>query len=842
MAFDIMRGNSNAKWLHLAWLSVPLWAGSCLGTRYLEENQKLLYRQTIQVPRRFPKEGLDDLPVQKPNRKFLGLPIHTLVWMHHEGLVRYQDSTSGSSKQAFERKKNRIAQKFDRKIASGNDPRKISSYQFRKQKKIDAQNRKIENGNNFMQWGEPATIYDSVQTAASSDKIHTYLFNKGYFQNRVTARVQEFRKTKRVQITYEVEPGQAFIIDSIQFNIADPAIDSIVRRNREDSKIRVGELYGQANLSRERDRIETLLKDNGYYDFTRKYIDFDLDTAFRPGRRMAIRVNISNPPRKERHKQFIIDSVSITVDAGLRVQAGRKRISRAYHDITFNYFDDYYSERILNHRIFIHRDSLYSRANTFATQRQLANLDAFKFVNINYDTSQGHFIANIFTSPQDRYSWSNEAGVTVTQGFPGPYYSLSFKKRNIFRGLESFELNGRFGFEGVASFTQIGNVYRSTEANLTGTFTFPQIIFPIGARTANRIGKYNPRTRMVAGYTFTDRPEYTRSIFTLSNTFNWEDGRRLQYSFTPTSLNIIETRFSGELGKEFSDLLLELQNEQGNNLINSFRPSFVGNMAFSVLWNPDNYGNVERSSKMLRAQFESGGTLFNFIKPRFALNRGLEVFQYVRANLDFRKNIVLNKHTVLAYRVNTGVAYSYGDNKTLPYEKFFFAGGSNSVRAWRPRRLGIGTFPNRLAANPEADGLFDYRFEKPGEILLEGSIELRKKLFGFVNFAVFADIGNVWNFSNAILTEDSDLPSWAEERSTRFQGGSNLWNQWGIGTGFGLRFDFTFLVLRLDAGIKAYDPARAEGDRLVLNRFRFFRPFGTNREPVIYNIGIGYPF
>jgi outer membrane protein assembly factor BamA len=821
---------------------VPLWAGSCLGTRYLEENQKLLYRQAVEVPLRFPKEGLADLPVQKPNRKFLGLPIHTLVWMHHEGLVRYQDSTSGSSKRAFEAKRTRIAQKFDRKIASGNDPRKISSYQFRKQKKIDAQNKKIENGNNFMQWGEPATIFDSAKTETSAENIHNFLFNKGYFKNEVTTRIQEFKRTRRLHVTYAVKPGQPYVIDSIQLNVADPAIDSILFLNRTSSRLRKGDIYTQANVTNERDRIETLLKDRGYYDFTRKYIDFDIDTAFREGRRIAIRINISNPPRKDAHKVFNIDSVSITVDAGMRMPPGSKRIASEYKHVTYNYFNDYYSERILNHRIFVHRDSLYSRANTFATQRQLANLDAFKFVNINYDTSQGRFIANIFTSPQDRYSWSNEAGVTVTQGFPGPYYSLSFKKRNIFRGLESFELNGRFGFEGVASFTQIGNIYRSTEANVTATITFPQIIFPVGERTATRLGKYNPRTRMVAGYTYTDRPEYTRSIFTLSNTFNWENGKRLQYSFTPTSLNIIETRFIGDLGAEFSDLLEQLQNEQGNNLINSFRPSFVGNMVFSVLWNPDNYGNNERSSKLLRAQFESGGTLFNFIEPRFATNRGLEVFQYVRANLDFRKNIVLNKHTALAYRVNSGIAYSYGANKTLPYEKFFFAGGSNSVRAWRPRRLGIGTLPNRLAANPEADGLFDYRFEKPGEIMLEGSVELRKKLFGFVNFAVFVDVGNVWNFSEAVIGQSSQLPEWAGERSTRFQTGANLWNQWGVGTGFGLRFDFTFLVLRLDAGIKAYDPAREVGDRFVLDRFKFFRPFGTNREPVIYNIGIGYPF
>ncbi len=123
--------------------------------------------------------------------------------------------------------------------------------------------------------------------------------------------------------------------------------------------------------------------------------------------------------------------------------------------------------------------------------------------------------------------------------------------------------------------------------------------------------------------------------------------------------------------------------------------------------------------------------------------------------------------------------------------------------------------------------------------MLEGSIELRRKLFGFVNGAVFIDAGNVWSFREVQLSgESSTKASWPG--SSKFD--KSFYRELGIGSGFGLRFDFSFLVLRLDVGIKVYDPGRQVGDRFVFDKFRFFKPFGVDREPVIYNVGIGYPF
>jgi outer membrane protein insertion porin family len=318
---------------------------------------------------------------------------------------------------------------------------------------------------------------------------------------------------------------------------------------------------------------------------------------------------------------------------------------------------------------------------------------------------------------------------------------------------------------------------------------------------------------------------------------------------------------TANLSGEFKDLLLE-QAEQGNfSLINSFRPSFVNSIIFGVTWNYKNYGNTERSSGFIRAQVESGGTIWNFVDPKIVTQYDLNYFRYLRFSLDMRRINVIHKNTTVAYRFNSGFAYSYSDDRSLPYEKFFFAGGSNSIRAWRPRRLGPGSFKpratfeenpnneNKPYGNPRGDGYFDYSIEQPAEILLEASLEIRQKLFGFVSGAVFVDVGNTWTFRPRIKS-DPTTEEPIENGNSQFRL-DQFYKEIAVGTGFGLRFDFTFLILRLDVGMKVWDPARNEGEKFVLDKVRLFKPYATQtadgtwtnfREPVIYNVGIGYPF
>lgn len=837
-ALEIIRTGLNGKVTKISvWLCALLLLSGCVGTRYLKGDEKLLYRQQIEVPRHFDQTGLRDIYVQKANRRFLGLPINSLSWMYYLGLRRFERDHSWPirSKNDFIRKKESKEKKFDRKIAEAKTDRKKANLAFRKQQKLDGIQDKIDNGNLPMQWGEKVSVYDSLSMNQTVEKITSLAFNRGYFEARTTTEITE--KKKRVSIVYHLAPGIPFTYDTIFYRVPDTVMMNILKAADAESKIRIGDRYDQRILGDERDRVEILFKDHGYYDFSKQYIDYQVDTTYGHRHSIALQLTISDPANRPYHKTFRIDSIIFRTDAGILDRAN-KRQSVMYKGINYNYLVDEYSKRILTQRVFLKRDSLYSRDLSYATQRQLANLDIFKFVNINYDTTGGRFVANIFASALDRYSWTNEAGVTVTQGFPGPYYSLSLKKRNIFQGLEIFELNGRYGFEGVAGATDFQGVYKSTEANINVSVTFPQFLLPLGKR-ADQLGRFNPKTKLLVGYTYTDRPEYQRSNVTFNNTYTWENKRTTLYSFTLTNLQVIQST----LDPAFDQLLTDLQNQQGNNLKNSFNPSLVSSMIFSMTWNPLNYGNNRQSSHFLRIQAESGGTLFNLYTPYFAIDRGLEIYKYLRLGVDFRRNNVIDKNTSIAYRINSGVAYAYGGTTSLPYEKYFFAGGSNSVRAWRPRRLGIGSAPPPLSANPSSDGIFDYRYERPGTILLEGSVEWRKKLFGFVSGALFIDAGNVWTFEQiapADPTEPTTAP-WADQGNTKFYF-DTFFKEIAVGTGFGLRFDFSFLVLRFDVGMKVWDPARPVGDRWVLGNFRFTGPYDSDREPIIYNIGIGYPF
>lgn len=816
----------------------------CLGTKHLKGDQKMLFRQRVQAPKAINTEELKDLYIQRANRRFLGLTIYHLVLLYYWGEKNY-------SQEKFIRKKEASDKKFTDKIAATKSKKKIDNLNFRKQKKADKFANRIENGNLLMQWGEPISIYDSVNVQLTADRFKQYLFSKGYFRNEVDTRVRI--NGKYATIIYSVKPGPGYTIDSLIYQIQDTAVARVIHENDQANFIKRGAPYDQDNLVNERERIDLLLKDNGYYDFSRQYIEINMDTSMMKNHRIALKITIKDPAKRGYHKKFTIDDITFTTDAGT-LSTGTERQKRNYRDIQYQYYKDNYNLRILSQRVFLKKGDLYSRTNTFNTQRQLGNVDAFKFVNINYDTSNGKFIANIFTSALDLYEWTNEAGVNVTQGYPGPFYNLTFRKRNLFRGMEMLDISGRFGFEGVAPVSSDDDIYKSTTAGVNATITFPQFIWFLKESRRFKIARYNPKTKFTGGYSYTSRPEYIRTNVTVATTYTWSNQRKQQYFFTPVSLSIINSKLDPTFEEE-----LKVQDSLGNySLVNSFNPSFVSSMIFGSTWNFNNYGNKEKTSSYLRAQLESGGTIWNFIDPSFIKEKyGLQYFKYLRLNLDYRRNHVIDKITSIAYRVDGGIAYSYAKDKSLPYEKFFFSGGSNSIRAWRPRRLGQGSYKPQtteaVGKDPVKDGYFDYSYEQPSEILLEASVEFRRKIFGFVDGAVFIDAGNVWTFQpRKKVVNGVEVPNGNSQFKIK-----EFYKEIAVGTGFGLRFDFSFLILRLDVGLKMYDPAREKGERFVLRDARFWNPYATKtvdpsdnnkitysnyREPVIYNVGIGYPF
>jgi len=673
-----------------------------------------------------------------------------------------------------------------------------------------------------MRLGEPLAIFDSTETQKTVSKLELFLQSRGFFNSSVSYSVEDLDKS--VIVTYKIKEKQPFRIDSLFLISEDHSMIDLVERNMRYSLLEKGNIFDQQNLTDERERLTTLFRNNGYFDFSRQYIIFEVDSTI-GNHKVWIKTLIKNPEDQDQHKIFILDSVNFIMDANVNI-TGSQRKKDPFEGINYLYFDKPYSRKVLNRRIFIRPGEPYSWERTLNTQRQLLNMNNFKFININYDTTGGQFIANLFATSLDQFQISNEVGINYTnylQSFPGPFYNLSLLRRNALHSLENMEMSFRIGLEGVA--TNTGQVFKSLEAGGNLSITFPQFILPIGQNARVKLGQFNPKTRLQGGYSYIDRPEYRRSNFNLSNTYTWENRQRTQFSVTFGDISVINSR----LDSTFEAYLIQLQS-RGNNLINTFNPSFVSSIIFSSTFNFNNYGNYTKNSAWLRLWVESGGALLYGLNEKYLKTFDLEGYKFVKFSFDYRKHKPFNETSSISFRLASGFAIPYSPNKILPYEKYFFSGGSNSVRGWRPRRLGPGSY----TPFDSTESRIDYRFEQQGEISLEASMELRQKLIGIFAGALFLDAGNIWTLRN-----DPNRPG-SQFSFNRF------YKEIALAGGAGLRLDFSFLIIRFDLGYKLYDPARAPGKRFFLGKNFSDPPFdpkvNTRLEPWILNIGIGYPF
>lgn len=792
---------------------------SCVGTSYLKNDEKLLYKQKIKGNENISSDRLDNLYKQKSNRRILLLPISPYVALYETGQDYYDEDR-------IKAKKERITEKYSNKVAEAEaeeEFKKAKRYNRRLNKKVEKLNKKLEDGNLFMRWGEPLAVYDSAATEQTKAQMQLFLESKGYFDATVEYILQERGiGKKRVEVTYLIEENIAYLVDTIFYNAGDDKVMlSILIGGSRNSLISEGDNYNQSSLTEERERIETLMKDKGYYTFNRQFIEFNVyqspDTNL-----LSLEVVINKSLKGNSHKRYKLSKVNFTTDVNTDL-GGVKRTEEKFNGIDYYYYSRSYRKKILDQRVFLRPGEFYSREKTLDTQRQLANLDMFRFVNIKYDTAGGEFIANIFTSPLQKYQLSNEVGVNVnvTFGLPGPFYNVSLKNRNPFGGVEIMEVSSRIGFEGVASLSDQTDVSTATEARANVSFTFPHFLFPLGSQLKSKIAILNPKTRTGLGYNYTKRPEYIRSNINGSYGYSWQNRKRWNFDWTVTDVNLIASSLNGDFEKA-----LKNQAKFGTQLSRSFEPSFVSSTYLSLSKSFNNYGqsNGKDKATYIKIFAESGGTLLNFKDLQNNIDTSnLAYFQFIKASVDYRRYIPYGKESTLAFRFKAGLAKPYGkfSQNVLPYEKYFFAGGSNSIRAWAPRRLGPGSY-----AATDEEGDFTYNFEQPGEVIIESSIEVRRNLIGFFEGAAFIDAGNVWSFTEG-------------EKSGSSFAVDQFLSQIAIGTGVGLRIDFSFLVLRFDLGFKLYDPAREAGERWTISEWNL----GTRKNygPTL-NIGIGYPF
>jgi len=346
---------------------------------------------------------------------------------------------------------------------------------------------------------------------------------------------------------------------------------------------------------------------------------------------------------------------------------------------------------------------------------------------------------------------------------------------------------------------------------------------PISDERKLKFGFFNPKSKITAGIGFTDRPEYTRSKLSAFHSYTWQPKQNILNEFMLLEVALTKTN---RLDSAYLERLKDLESN-GNNLINSFRPSLITNQRFTRSINNNNYGRGHKNASFFSLMVEPGGTITNLFSNNILTNDSIETYAYLKVDTDIRKTIVTGRNKSLALRIRTGVAFPYGENGLLPYEKYFFSGGSISNRAWKPRRLGPGSY-NHIDEN----GQVSYQFEQQGEIILEANIEFRQKLIGMLNWAAFIDAGNIWT-----IKEDLSRPG----AQFTFR---SFYREIAVGAGLGLRFDFSFFIIRFDAAGKIIDPARPLGKRFILNTGFNDAPFDSSKftEPVIYTLSIGYPF
>ena len=845
---------------------------ACSPLRLLRPGQRLLSRVEIKGVQRADKERLTTLAQQKPNTRF-PLPKLAIYQLGN----RFYDSVR------LKNKLRDLQARFDaRQRAAGTDSAQLGQLIARRERLVKRKQLALERGNAIMRLGEAPVIYDTARTRRSVEQMTTYLRTQGFFRARVTAtdtasyqrgllvralkaagRVLPGRpdsldgpkQYRRVTLTYAVHENRPFLLRLQPPSIADSDVAAVVGRGAGASVLRENERYNEDLIGQERTRLDALLKNAGYFDFRPQYLTFEADTSYE---RFTVRLRtlIANPAPGRGHRLYTVAQVRFVTDAGvartLRVAAG-DTLRRAgtpsarrpgplpgprtdtvtTDSVRFVAYEQRFNTPLLARKVLVRPGQRYSLDRTQRTQRLLADLDMFRFNTLSYRKlpdpatadslglrpPPGRLLAVINASPAPKFGQSSEGGVTYVANLPGPFVNLRLKTRNPFGGAEVLEVGVRAGFEGqlqrVGGNGDQPNAVYTTQLGATAALVLPQFLVPF---RANRyFAPYNPRTRFSLSSTYVERPQYTRTNVEFSYDYIWQPTPFHQYVFSPVVMNVVNP---SNIRPDYQQRLNELQ-AGGSPLFRSFQSLYVPSISFVSLYNSNDF-NQTRNAHFLRVQVEVGGLTRGLYRNEswFKLN----VYHFARLAVDYRRYYKLAPSTYFVYRLNGGVAHALTLTDgvyTMPYDRYFFAGGASSVRAWKPRRLGTGGFTTLLPS-----GERDYISEQPGELLLEGAVEYRFPVYSFVKGALFTDFGNVWALSRE--------PN-RERPGARFD--SNFLSQIAVGSGLGLRFDFTFLIIRLDIAAKVYEPAAVPAERWAIRRL------GRDSEHnPTFNLGIGYPF
>jgi hypothetical protein len=841
----------------------------------------LLSKQGFKGNKVISTEELEPLLTQKPNNKLLGIPGFTAgLWIY-----RWREPQYLSMIPKWQRELDSLTARFeyDNNRLSPTD-KSLEKIRQKFNKKNQKYRNRIENGQWFIRtFGEKPALFGEVDAKRNSAKIKNYLINKGYRNAIVDYLIDSLKDTRKVKITYNIIEGIPYkfrYINLFTLGSPDKAIDSLLTTSRSKSFLNEGDFFRAPDIMNEYGRIEQLMRNNGFFGFSKQFLRpvedsrghknggfvvndtvkiAATDSLFKSVDVVGLQVNYPN--KKNSFQKYNFESVEFRVEKLPDEQPLTRRDSIVFQRIKYSFIDRYFAPKLLNTKILIRPNTLFRQADIDETRSQLHSLSQFKFINIETDTlGRGTNVRTLIrVVPNDKYQVLYDLGLNVVQSSPGPFANATLRIRNVFNHLENFEISGRALLDYQSSFLSSAiSLIPTIEYGINASLIFPRIFLP--NKWVKSLNRKNPRTIMSVGYNYLDRQtEFTRRGFRLGMTYSWNKNRYEAFSISPIDLNVLRTNKT----EAFNQRLEDLFNQNGTPLKYSYLDSaFVSSISASYLYNT-NVPSQNTKSHYLRVFAESGGTTLNILGEKFVSSvfRGYNPYKFLKFSTDFRLYQPIGKKSQVVFRVNTGVIFNYGINRVAPYEKQFTSGGSSSNRAWSPRRLGLGSGYPKISVdgqpyfvdfkddgtieevlpttNRTNYGRYSYQFEQLGDVLLETNIELRGNIGHFLadwNYALFIDAGNTWSLR----------PNEPQENSTF--AAKRFYKEIAVGTGVGLRLDFSFFVFRFDVGAKVYDPSRyyfLPGDnqpideRYLLPRFSFSKD--SPNSPV-FNIGIGYPF
>lgn len=682
----------------------------------------------------------------------------------------------------------------------------------------------------FRRIGDAPVIYDENATVRSEEELTKALNNIGFMGASVTT--EKKISKKKLKLTYHLNPGKAYYIRNIKYNIQDRRIEQYLQKDSANTHLHPGMIFDVNVLDTERQRITDYLLRQGYYKFNKDFISYSADTARNTYLvDLTLHLQLYKILQNEKpadHHQYRINKISFITDYDVLK-------SSALTDIDINdsihykgfpiYFKDklFIRPKVLTDNLHIRPGSLYNDQDVQNTYAYFGRLRTLKYTNIRFAEVQDNDSSKLncyvmLTKGKDK-SVSAELEGTNSAGDLGAAASVSFQHRNLFKGSEIFTIKLRGAYEAITGLQGYSNDHY-TEYGVEASLNFPCFMFPFLSSEFKR--SIRATSEVSVQYNSQIRPEFARTVASAAWSYKWLM-RKAQHKVDLLDINYvymprIEPKFKEEYLDSMSNSILKYTYE---NLL-------IVKIGYSYHYN-SNGGNIlnnttSKNSYSIRFNIEAAGNIFYGISKlinqrkmdgRYAI-WNIAYAQYVKGDFDFSKNIAIDNRNSFAIHAGLGVAYPYGNSDMLPFEKRYFSGGANSVRGWAVRTLGPGSFKGN-------DKNIDF-MNQSGDIKLDLNIEYRTRLFWKLHGAAFIDAGNIWT-----------IRDYKEQPGGQFRLNS-FYKQIAVAYGLGLRFDFDFLVLRFDGGMKAINPAYTTSkEHFPIIHPKFSRDFA-------FHFAVGYPF